>query len=250
MRILCVVACVLACSGCMREAVRFAAQPDQEAITRDGQPALVSHQPDSVAIIRSAERRFASGSRPVFVLAIRNLTKAPVEFYARDITVTQARGDTSLPLRVFSYDELVEEEETKQVISTLLVGAAAGANAAMASQAGYSTRTTTVNTPQGSYVSRTTTYNPAASLRAWNRANRQNGRVLDAVIRQGDRNLDKLEREVIKDNTMMPGEWYGGTFYVQPPAEADGATGPKRYTITVTIGSDRHELQVVQASVK
>jgi len=48
----------------------------------------------------------------------------------------------------------------------------------------------------------------------------------------------------------MPGEWYGGTLHVAPPTEASGGVGPKRYSIALMVGADRHEINVVQESVK
>jgi hypothetical protein len=41
----------------------------------------------------------------------------------------------------------------------------------------------------------------------------------------------------------MPGEWYGGQLHLAPLASSDG---PKVYSIAVTVGSDRHEINVVQ----
>ena len=250
MRILILVASTLMCSACMQETVRFAAKPHQQAILRDGQSALISQKDNSIVMIRPAKRRFATGDRPVFVVGVRNLSDKPLDFYVRDIAVTQVAGADSVPMKVFSYDELVEEEQTRQVVTALLIGAAAGANTALASRAGYRTRTTTENTPSGSRTSRSTSYSPSRAVAAQRRALRQGGRMVDAAIRDGDRNLAALEREVIKDNTLLPGEWYGGTLHVQPPAEAADTTAPKRYAIAMTVGPDTHHIDVVQASAR
>jgi hypothetical protein len=250
MRIVIAFVCALACSACMQETVRFEAKPSQQAMTRDGQPALISQKKSTLVMIRPARRRFSSGDRPVFVVAIHNLTKAPLDFHVRDVAVTQVAGETSVAMKVFSYEDLVAEEESRQVMTALLVGAAAGANAAVASQAGYRTRTTTVNAPGGSYSYQTTTRNPSASVAALNRATRQNQRLINAAVRDGQSALAALERDTIKDNTLMPNEWYGGLLHVQAPDEAAGAGGPKRYVIAMTIGTERHEFDVVQEGVK
>lgn len=250
MRALFVFVCALACSACMQETVRFQAKPHQQAITRDGQPALISQAKSSLVMIRPAMRRFASDARPVFVVAVRNLADQPIEFQLRNVSVTQMAGLDAVPMKVFSYDELVAEQETRQVVTALLVGAAAGVNAAVAAQEGYRTQTTTVNAPSGSYTYESTSYNPSSGLAAQKRAWRQNERLIGAAIKQGRSNLAALEREVIKDNTMMPGEWYGGTLHVEPPADAGGATASKRYAIAMTVGPDRHEFDVMQESVK
>jgi len=52
----------------------------QETLTRDGQSALVSRKKNSIVMIRPAGREFSSGSRPVFVVGMTNLTRAPLEF--------------------------------------------------------------------------------------------------------------------------------------------------------------------------
>jgi hypothetical protein len=249
MRIVIALACALACSASMQETVRFQTKPSQQAIVRAGQPALVSEQKNSLVMIRSAMREFPNGARPVFVIGVHNLTKQPIDFRLRNIAVTQVAGDTSLPMKVYSYEDLVAEERTAQVVSALLVGAAIGANTALASQASYRTKTTTVHSPTGSYSYRTSTYSPSRAAAAHNRAMRKNVGMIDAAIKDGHANLAALEREVIKDNTLMPGEWYGGLLHVAPPADASG-TGPKRYAIALTVGADRHEIDVVQESVK
>jgi hypothetical protein len=250
MRVLVVVLCALGCGACMQETVRFAAKPEQQAIMRDGQPALVSTKPNSVVMVRPATRQFASGSRPTFVVGIHNLGKTPLEFRMRDVHANQVAGGTTVAMKVFTYDELVEEEKTRQVVAALLVGAAAGANAAVASQAGYRTHTTTVNSPTGTYSYRTTSYSPSAALAAQRRAVRQDEHMVDAAIKQGKANLNKLEHDVLKDDTLMPGEWYGGTLQIQPPADADGAKGPKTYSIALTVGPDTHQIDVLQDSAR
>jgi len=53
-----------------------------------------------------------------------------------------------------------------------------------------------------------------------------------------------LELAVIKDNTMMPGEWYGGQLHITPPTDQGG--GPKTYTIVITVGTDRHVIDISQ----
>jgi hypothetical protein len=66
------------------------------------------------------------------------------------------------------------------------------------------------------------------------------------TVESGRQNMAALEQTVLKDNTVMPGQWVGGRVYFTPPA---GETGqPKRYTITVRIGVDEHFIEVTQAA--
>lgn len=115
---------------------------------------------------------------------------------------------------------------------------AAGANAYSASRAGYGTYTT----PSG----RTGTfYSPTAAAIAQGNAAAQNEAMVSATIETGQRNMAVLEQSVIKDNTLMPGEWYGGQLHVAPPTD-QGYGGPKSYTIVITVETDRHIVDVSQ----
>jgi hypothetical protein len=228
----------------MQETVRFQAKPQQQSFVRDGQPALVSEKKNSIVLIRPAARQIAAGGRPVFVVGVRNLTKAPVDFIVRNVEVTQITAQNTIPLKVFSYEELVSEERTRQVVSAVLVGTAAGLNSYSASRAGYSNNTTTRYTATGAHTSYSTSYSSYRAIAAENRARRENEKMTDATIAEGQANLANLERNVMKDNTLMPGEWYGGTLSVQAPAQEEGR--PKTYTIALTVGSERHEIDIVQ----
>ena len=65
-----------------------------------------------------------------------------------------------------------------------------------------------------------------------------------ATVETGQRNSAALEQSVIKDNTLMPGEWYGGQLHLAPPTDQGG--GQKTYTIVITVGTDRHVIDVAQ----
>jgi hypothetical protein len=235
----------------MQETVRFQAQPEQQALVRDGRPALISTQKNSLVMIRPAKRSMQAGGRPVFVVAIHNLTKAPLNFSVHDIQVTQTVGDAAVPLKVYGYDDLVAEEQTRQVVSAVLVGAAAGVNEVVAARyGGYNTTNRTTASSTGVHTSTTTTYSTSRALAAQARAMRQNGKLIDAAVDQGQRNMAALERDVLKDDTLLPGEWYGGTLSLQPPAQPESDSGPKTYSIAMTVGPDRHVIDVVQSGPK
>jgi hypothetical protein len=120
----------------------------------------------------------------------------------------------------------------------IVTGLAAGASAYGASQAGYGQYTT----PSG----RTGTfYSPTAAAIAQGNVAAQNDAMIAATVETGQRNMATLEQTVIKDNTLMPGEWYGGQLHLAPPT--DQAGGPKVYSIVIMVGSDRHIIEVAQA---
>ena len=57
---------------------------------------------------------------------------------------------------------------------------------------------------------------PAAAAIAQSNANAQNAEMISATIERGQANMAMLERAVIKDNTLLPGEWYGGQLHIAP----------------------------------
>lgn len=173
----------------------------------------------------------------MFVVGINNLGKQPVDFRVGQVEALQHVGASDFEMKIVTYEMLVQEEQSRQVLSAVLTGVAAAGNAYSASQAGYGHYTT----PGG----RTGTfYSPTAAAIAQNNAAVQNETMVAATIESGQRNMAVLEQSVIKDNTLMPGEWYGGQLHVAPPTDQGGAQ--KTYTIVITVGNDRHVIDITQ----
>jgi len=238
--------CAAVVSGSVTtETVQFQPKGDQQAVIRDGVPGLVSTRKDSIVIARPAARQFQIGGRPVFVLAVFNRGRTTQEFRVSNVSVTQLVNGNDAQLQVITYEQLVSEEKTRQVIAAIGVGLAAAGNSMSASQAGYYNANSTVFTPRGAYQVHTTGYSPATAAIAQSNANVQNAEMISATIERGQTNMAQLERAVIKDNTLMPGEWYGGQLHIAPLVSQDG---PKIYTIVVTVGADRHEIRIAQGT--
>ncbi len=241
MRILGTAALCLGLGGCVTtETVAFrATNPTQQAIMRDGQPALVSRQKSSIVLVRPAARQIQANGRPVFVVGISNIGRGPVDFRVSQVEALQKVGEAEFQMQVITYEMLAQEEKNRQVAAAIITGLAAGANAYGASRAGYGSYTT----PSGKSG---TFYSPTAAVIAQNNAAIQNEAMIGATIEQGQRNMAALEQAVIKDNTMMPGEWYGGQLHLSPPTvPANGSQ--KSYTIVITVGGDRHVVDISQA---
>lgn len=234
-------------SGCVAtETARFVASANQTSMMRDGRAAISSVQKNSLMLLSRAGREIATGERVGFVIAIQNRAAKPLDFRVEDVRVIQ-----SLPnggeeeIAVLTYEKLRTEERNRQVARAIFVGLAAGANAAAAANAGYYRSTSTIYTPRGTYTATTTGYNPAlASIAQANAAN-QNAQMIDSAIEQGRANLASLEREYVKDHTLLPGEWYGGLIAIEPP-KSDGEGTLKQYRITVRAGADSHTFTVIQ----
>lgn len=230
-----------ALGGCVTnaETVQFRpSNPQQQALMRDGQPALVSRQKASLILVRPASRQVRANGRPVFVVAINNLSKGPVDFRVSQVEATQRAGGSDYGMQVVTYEMLVQEEKNRQVAAAIFTGLAAAGNAYSASQAGYGHYTA----PSG----RTATfYSPTAAVIAQSNASAQNEAMIASTVEAGQRNMAVLEQSVIKDNTLMPGEWYGGQLHLAPPVASESG-GPKTYTIVITVGTDRHVIDIAQ----
>lgn len=244
MRILCVAACCVALGGCVTsETVSFrASNPQQQAMVRDGQPALISRQKSSILLVRPAGRQLQAGGRPVFVVGINNISRAPIDFRVEQVQVSQIVGEQEYPMKVVTYDMLVQEEKSRQVAAAILTGVAAGANAYGASRTGHGHYTT----PSGRIG---TFYSPTAAAIAQNTAAAQNDAMISATIERGQANMAALEQNVLKDNTLMPGEWVGGQLHLSPPTNPPSGS-QKNYSIVITVGADRHIIDVAQAPTR
>src|SRR5262245_65167848 len=116
--------------------------PNQQAMMRDGRPALVSRQKISLVLVSPAARQQQTYGRPVFVVGINNIGRQPVDFRVAQVEAIQhvAGSDYSTP--IVTYEMLVQQEKNRQVAAAILTGVAAVGNSYIASRAGYGTYTT------------------------------------------------------------------------------------------------------------
>src|SRR4051794_38082623 len=136
MRNLGIVALCAALGGCVStgETVSFrASNPQQQAMMRDGQPALVSRQKSSLVLVRPASRQLQANGRPVFVVGINNFGKQPVDFRVAQVEATQHVGASDYGMQIVTFEMLAQEEKNRQVAAAIIGGLAAGANAYSAS---------------------------------------------------------------------------------------------------------------------
>ncbi|MBO4224715.1 hypothetical protein [Bradyrhizobium neotropicale] len=240
MRKLSIVALCATLAGCVSagETVSFkTSNPQQQALMRDGQAALVSRQKNSLVLVRPAARQLQANGRPVFVVGINNLGRQPVDFRVAQVEAVQHVGGQDFGMQVVTYEMLIQEEKNRQVAAAIFTGLAAAGNSYSASQAGH-----------GHYTTRSgragTFYSPTAAAIAQGNAAAQNEAMIEATIETGQRNMAALEQAVIKDNTLMSGEWYGGQLHLAPPTDQGGAA--KTYTIVITVGTERHVIDISQ----
>jgi hypothetical protein len=193
------------CACSSNEAVQFTPRGGQQTMVRDGVPALISRAGNSVVTIRPAARGVSKFGRPVFLVGIQNTSRQPLDFRMADVSVIQVVEGRPVGMKVYTYEELDTEARVQQVASALLVGAAAGANSANAQKHGYVAQAIAAD---------------------------QNAEMAASVGAAGQARLAELEATAIKDNTLMPGEMYGGQLHIDRPANASG----KAYLIRIQVG--------------
>lgn len=200
----------------------------QQAIIRDGRPSIQSRLARSTAVVAPASREAQIGARPTLVVGLFNQSPQPITFQLDSVRAWQVGGQQDgKPLKVYSYEELVQEERGRQVAAALLVGVAAAAN---------------------SYAASRSSYNPY--INTWNQhvAAAENADMIAGTAARGEANLAALEQTIIKDNTIMPGEWYGGVLQINAPAYADAAK-PTAYHVAIELGGETHQIDVVQTPI-
>src|ERR1700712_550338 len=167
------------CGACSsaggNEALRFQAQKTQQVMMRDGESTITSRALNSIVTMRPADRK--PGSRQVFIVGIQNISRKPLEFRVANVSAMQTvGGQPSAQLRVFTYEELAQEEQNAQVGRAVLVGVLGGVGAGLAGR------------NQG----------------LQDQFAYQNAVLASQVSAAGQQNLAALEQLAIKDQTVLP----------------------------------------------
>ena len=197
-------------------------------------------------LVGPASREFKANDRSVYVVAITNLSNQPIQFSVSNLWVGQmVAGQVANQLRVYRYEDLVAEERNRQIARSVIAGLAAGANAYSAANAGHYNANATVYGPRGVSNVAISGYDPTAAQIAQSRAAAQNDAMIAGTIETGRRNLDVLEKSVIKDNTLFPGEWYGGQVQFDPPRDAEN----KKVLISIQVGADHHQVEATHEPI-
>jgi hypothetical protein len=150
-------------------------------------------------------------------------------------------------LRIYTHQELAAEVESQRNAQLFVSALAGAAGAVSASQAGYGhttgsfTRTSPYGTSYGTYSA--TTYNPAVAQAAANANADRTVANMAAIEGQAQDMLHQLQASIIKDHTLMPGEWHGGVLVVDAPDKGEAGA---EYNITLQFDGEVHSFQVSQ----
>jgi hypothetical protein len=225
-----------------RDSFSLTPAPGQQALIREGVPALISAKKNTVFLRPIAPTQQAYG-RPRFVIAMLNRGKAPETFTVSSISVESLKPRVA-SLRVYTHEELTKEVETQRNTQMALAAIGGALGAVSAAQSGYSTTTGSYSygNRYGTYSQ--TTYNPALASAAANANAARTADSMASIEDQAQSKLAQLQATIIKDHTLMPGEWHGGVVVIDPPQKTDG--GVAEYSISLTFAGERHTFLVKQ----
>jgi len=248
-----IVAAVVLSACATNDQLSLVADADQQSLTRNGVQALISKKKHLV-MLRPSAKTVRSNGRPSFVVAMRNMGNASLEFRIADIRAqSAAENGKAVALRIYSYEQLVQEAEDQRNTQLVLAGLAGAANAMAAANAGYVRSTGSYSgrsygvSPQsfsGTYTA--STYDPYRAQAAQRAANAETAANFAAIEAQGEQNLAMLESTIIKDHTLLPGEWFGGSIVLDTPPKSEA--GRSEYLIVIGLGGDDHAFRVSQTA--
>jgi len=212
----------------------------------DGKEALISKKRSAVSIAP-----MSSGLQPRadedFLIVFRNGSGSDRNFSEENVRgeYKNSEGEVS-PVRVFSYDELVKKEKTRQAWAALGAGLQAAGDSMAAANAGYShsygsysgtsySPYSTVNT-YGSYSG--TTYDYGAANAARMAADARADANMARLQSEGRANLGALSRNILKKQTVPRGGSHGGLVSMKMPSLTESGV----LTFTVDAGGERHLL--------
>ncbi len=243
-----IAACILA-SGCSSDKILLSAGPGQDSIVRNGLLALIS-QKKHVVMLRPNTRLVKGNKRPSFTVVVLNRGNQPLTLLESNVTAQQTIDGRPTAVHVYQYAELVKEEETRQtvVLVASIFGAAVrdmnAANAGNVHTTGsYNSYGSSGNT-HGTYSA--VTHDPLRAQIARQAAHEQSRAAQEEQRIQGEQNLSRLEQTIMKDNTVMVGEWVGGSIVLDQPDRTGKDTSD--YSITVEFDGERHSFDISHVS--
>ncbi|HSI41809.1 MAG TPA: hypothetical protein VLA00_14795 [Xanthobacteraceae bacterium] len=243
----------LVLSGCVyntSEKATFTAEPGQQTIVRDGREVLISRKGGSEVTFAPKKLGQGEWSRPTFVVIMCNGTKEPTTFRYSEISAYRAEDGT--PLKVWNVDQLQQEAREAAILgAVLMAGVAAGGAAVAANNAGTYSGSGTVYGAGGSTTYTWRGYDPVAAQLAAAPIAAAGGAAAGGIVAQGQRTINDLEYNMLVDNTIFPGQCYGGTAVVN--ADTTGGVGgignTKNYVVRIPFAGQVHQFSVSLARV-
>ena len=213
---------------------------NQDSGYADGNPSITSKMTNLVQVV--VPSTFESGERMRIFVQTGNAGK---ETYGFDTYYISAENTDNLDvwstLHVYSYDELVAEEKSRQMWAAIAVALSGVSRSLAATNAGYSYNNGTYSgayngnyngniysgygsanyggtyggTYGGSWSS--VTYNPYIAQMAQENAQAQTNAEMQSLMESGNRAMAALGRSILKYNTVSPGSFCGGQVEIDAP---------------------------------
>lgn len=198
------------CGETAGEVVRFQPNALQELVSNPGQPIrVVSRGQQSVVSVQPYRQPFAK--RPDFLVTIRNVTGQPLRFAMSGVKIVQIVADKQTTLKVYSRDELIQEDNITSIGTSILAGARAG----------------------------------AADARSEDEDPTNGDAIMQQYRERRQQVLHELYELSLRSYTLAPQETYSGRLVIETPLA--NSAGLRTYAIIITIGSDQHEILAAQS---
>lgn len=212
---------------------------NQKAIFKDGMKSVISLK-KNVVIVTPLDEKFSSEQRGDFLISVKNGSKQDFIFSTDNIFAKSAEAGSNdeIKLRIFSYEDLVKEEEDRKTwasVSAALQGVSDSIRTQNAGRSNtYGTYTYGTN-GYGSYSSTTYNYAEAEAARRQNEAD-SNERFA-RIEAEDQQNIRDLTLTILKKETIFPKAWYRGIVKIELPRLTEN-TG--KLTITIIADNEKH----------
>ncbi len=229
---------VALCLSACGTTVQLAPQADatEHVFYADGHPVMISSKVNSVSVGLNSEV-FRYNDRVTFFVGVRNMTATPIDFSPSNVTFRVGAEQS----KVYSYDELVAEENRREGWQAFALGLAAAGRAMSAASAGYSTTygTASVYSPSGSAYGTYsgTTYDPAKAAIAQQAANAETREEFSQAANEQAAARVFLQQTILKRNTVLPGQTVSGGVVADLPSPDDH---PEDALVTVHLNGESY----------
>lgn len=205
----------------------------QEMMYSNGQRAIVSKLNNTAIVVTPTS--FESGGRMRVYVQTANRTEKKFDFDSENLTVRTESLAERKYLHVYTYDDLVAEERSRQAWAAFAIALSGVSNSIAASNAGYSYTTGTYSgsyggniyspygpssygydgTYSGTYSG--TTYNPYISQLAQQQATNQMTSQLTSIEAKSSSVIESLGNSILRYNTVYPNSICGGQVEIDAP---------------------------------
>jgi hypothetical protein len=211
---------------------------NQKTIFKDGNKSVLSMK-KNIVIVTPLDEKFSSEQRGDFLIQVKNGSNQDFVFSTDNISAksTDPKSDGEIALKIFSYEDLVKEEQDRQAWATVAAAIQGVSDSMQASNAGYSNTYGTYNGTNGYGSYSSSTYNYAEAQTAQRQAEADSDARFARIEAEGQTNIRELSSTILKKETIFPDSWYGGIVKIKLPTVTESLG---KLTITIVVGNETH----------